>query len=101
MLARKLLEKDRSNSKLYDNTIIIGSFRRCRIIYQKFKMRTFSVRAMYFFDIKYAITSGVLVFGQADHHREWCVRDSHIIIFSLYSADAFLKQSIQYQSTMK
>lgn len=47
---------------------------------------------MYFLDSIHAITSGVLVLGQADHHREWCVRDSHVIVFSLHSADAFLEQ---------
>lgn len=58
----------------------------------RIKMRTFSMRSMYLLDSMHAVISKVIVLGQTDHYCEWSVRYSYGIVFSLHSADTFLKQ---------
>lgn len=55
------------------------------------KMRTFSVRSMYLLDSMHAMISKMIVLGQTDHYCEWSVRYSYEIVFSLHSADTFLR----------
>lgn len=55
-------------------------------------IRTSDVQTMYLLGCVHAITSGVIIFRQTDHHRERCARYARVIVLPLYSAHPFLQE---------
>lgn len=55
-------------------------------------VRTTNVWTMYFFGCVHAIISNVFMFRQTNHHREWCIWYTCVIVLPPYPTHTFLQK---------